>query len=114
LLTFIIYITGGVPDITFPPQNQTVGIFTGNESVTFTCLAEGEGLLYSWERQGSRSPLSTTTHTLVISGVREENSGNYRCIVENRFGQVTSDYASLNVTGRKLHSCVCLCMQPNA
>ena len=96
--------TGGVPVITSPPQNQTVGILTGDESVTFTCLAEGEGLSYSWQRQGSQLPLSTT-HTLVISGVREEDSGNYRCIVENRFGQVTSDYASLNVTGRELGVC---------
>ena len=69
--------------------------------MTFTCLAEGEGLLYSWQRQGSQFPLSTTTHTLVISGVREEDSGNYRCIVENRFGPVTSDYALLNVTGKE-------------
>jgi len=75
--------------------------------VTFTCLAEGDGLSYSWERQGSKLPLSTTTHTLVISGVREEDSGNYRCIVENRFGHVSSDYASLNVTGRG-SSCMCI------
>jgi len=67
--------------------------------VTFTCLTEGDGLLYSWERQGSQLHLNTTTHTLVISGLREEDSGNYRCIVENRFGMVISNYASLNVTG---------------
>ena len=83
-------------------------ILTGNESAAFTCLAEGEGLSYSWQRQGSHLPLSTTTHTLVISEVREEDSGNYRCIVENRFGQVASDYASLNVTGMHSRSCGCM------
>ena len=67
--------------------------------MTFICLVEGEGLLYSWQRQGSLLPLSATTHTLVISGVREEDSGNYQCIVRNRFGQVSSDYAVLNATG---------------
>ena len=98
--------SGGLPVITLHPQNQTVGILTGDESVTFTCLAEGEGLLYSWQRQGSQLPLSATTHTLVISGVREEDRGNYQCIVENRFGQVSSDYAVLNVTGKWcLHYC---------
>ena len=96
---------GGVPVIFSPPQSQTVVILSGNESVTFKCLAEGEDLSYSWERQGSRIPLSATTHTLVISGVREEDSGNYRCIVENRFGLVTSDYASLNVTGKTIGMC---------
>ena len=93
-------IIGGLPIITLSPQNQTVALFTGDESVTFTCLAEGEGLLYSWQRQGSQLPLSATTHTLVISGVREEDSGNYQCIVRNGFGQVSSDYAALNVTGK--------------
>ena len=97
--------TGGVPVITSPPQNQAIGILTGDESVTFTCLADGDFLSYSWQRQGSQSPLSTTTHTLVISGVREEDSGNYRCIVENKFGQVSSDYASLDVTGREFGVC---------
>ena len=92
------YIAGGLPIIILSPQNKTVALFTGDESVTFICLAEGEGLSYSWQRQGSQLPLSTTTHTLVISGVREEDSGNYQCIVRNRFGQVTSDYALLNVT----------------
>ena len=76
-----------------------MALLTGDESVTFTCLAKGEGLSYSWERQGSQLPLSATTHTLVISGPREEDSGNYRCVVRNQFGKVSSDYASLNVTG---------------
>ena len=96
---------GGVPVIISPPQNQTVVILSGDESVTYKCFAEGEGLSYSWERQGSRLPLNATAHTLMISGVREEDSGNYRCIVENRFGQVTSDYASLNVTGKTIGIC---------
>ena len=101
--------TGGLPVITLHPQSQTIGILTGDKSVTFTCLAEGEGLLYSWQRQGSQLPLNAATSTLVISGVREEDSGNYQCIVENRFGQVSSDYAALNVTGRKLLSYILIC-----
>ena len=81
-----------------------MGILTGDESVTFTCLAEGEGLSYSWERLGSQSPLSVTTHTLVISGVREEDSGNYRCTVRNQFGRVLSDFVFLNVSSKKLRA----------
>ena len=77
-----------------------MALLTGDETVTFTCLAEGEGLSYSWERQGSQLPFNATTHILVISGPREEDSGNYRCIVRNRFGEVSSDYASFNVTGK--------------
>ena len=100
------FVVGGLPVILSPPQDQTVGILTGDESVTFTCLAEGEGLLYSWQRQGSQLPLNATTHTLVISGVKEEDSGNYQCIVSNRFGQVSSDYAVLNATGEEMTVCV--------
>ena len=66
-------------------------------------MADGVKLSYSWERQGSELPSSATgntTNTLVISGVREGDSGSYRCIVSNRFGTVSSDYATLTVTGK--------------
>lgn len=89
-----------------PPRNQTLALVTNDESVTFRCIADGEGLLYSWQRQDLELPHSATgntTNTLVISGVREEDSGNYRCTVRNRFGVVSSDYATLNVTGREYY-----------
>ena len=74
----------------------------GNETVSFHCTADGEGLSYSWQRQDLELPYSATgntTDTLVISGVRKGDGGNYQCTVSNRFGMVSSDYASLNVTG---------------
>ena len=96
---------GGFPVIQDPPKNQTLTIVFGNETVSFNCTASGEGLSFSWHRQDLELPYSAignTTNTLVISGVRVEDSGNYQCIVSNRFGTVSSDYASLNVTGTKV------------
>ena len=93
---------GGLPVIQDPPKNQTQAIVFGNETVSFHCNADGEGLSYSWHRQDLELPYSATgntTNTLVISEVREEDSGNYQCIVSNKFGMVASDYASLRVTG---------------
>ena len=75
-----------------------------NETVSFHCIADGEGLSYFWHRQDLELPYSATgntTNTLVISGVREGDSGKYQCTVSNRFGTVSSDYASLNVTGKE-------------
>ena len=77
-----------------------------DENVTLHCIADGEGLSYSWKRQNLELPHSATgntTTTLVISGVREEDSGNYQCTVHvsNNFGTVPPDYNSANVTGRE-------------
>ena len=74
----------------------------GNESITLHCIADGEGLSYTWKRQDLELPHSATgntTNTLVISGVRERDSGNYRCTVSNKFGTVSTGYASLNIAG---------------
>ena len=76
----------------------------GNETVSFHCNADGKGLSHSWKRQDKKLPHSATgnmTNTLVIIGVRVKDSGNYQCTVSNRYGEVSSDFASLKVTGRK-------------
>ena len=81
-----------------------MAIVFGNETVSFHCNVDGKGLSYSWKRQDIKLPHSatgSTTNTLVIIGVRIKDSGNYQCIVSNRFGEVSSDFASLKVTGRK-------------
>ena len=102
-MAMMYYIAGGLPVIQDLSEDQTVVIVFGNETISLHCIADGEGLLYSWKRQDLELPHSVTgntTNTLVISGVREEDSGNYQCIVSNWFGTVSSDYASLNVIGR--------------
>ena len=98
----ILIIVGGLPVIRDPPKNQTVMFLFGNETISLHCIADGEGLSYSWKRQNLELPHSATgsaTNTLVILRVREEDSGNYQCTVSNRYGTVSSDYASLNVSG---------------
>ena len=104
VIVLLMYI-GGLPVIQDPPKNRTLTVVFGNETVSFNCTADGEGLSYTWHRQDLELPYSATgntTNILVISGVREGDSGNYQCIVSNRFGTVSSDYASLNVTGTKV------------
>ena len=101
------FITGEIPIIRQPPESQTLTYITGDENVTLHCIADGEGLSYLWNRQDLELPHSatgSTTNTLVISGVREEDSGNYQCTVSNWFGTVSSDYATLNVTGMQLEN----------
>ena len=104
MVTAIVYcIAGGLPVIQDLSEDQIVKIKFGNETISLHCIADGEGLSYSWKRQDLELPHSATgntTNTLVISGVREEDSGNYQCTVSNRFGTVSSEYTSLNITGR--------------
>ena len=64
--------------------------------------ASGSLLQYQWQRDGidlnDGSSLSgTNTSTLTITGVLEEDGGNYTCIASNFLENVTSRSAELTV-----------------
>lgn len=97
----------------FPPvitevalPEDVLGIVAGN-NVTFTVVATGSALMYQWQR--SLVDLNSTgrfigadSAILTISGVREEDEGNYSCVVSNIVGNVTSRSAELTVRKSEL------------
>jgi len=96
------------PSIAAPPANQTV---KAGDTATFTILANGIApLTYQWQVStnggGSWSSLidgglyaGTSTATLKVSGILAAMNGlQYRCVVTNAVGSVTSNAAALKVT----------------
>lgn len=88
------------PVITSQPQDITV---KAGETATFTVVATGTDLTYQWERDTGKGfekwggiygkSASFTTGVLSKGG----NGFQYRCIVSNSAGSVTSDSATLTV-----------------
>jgi hypothetical protein len=87
----------GQPVITQQPQSCTNAL---GSTVTFTVLATGTGpLTYQWQKlSGAWSNLADSTATnLVLTNLQSSHAGDYRAVVTNLGGAVTSRIARLTV-----------------
>ena len=88
------------PTIGTQPTNQTV---TEGEDATFTVAASGENLSYQWQQSTDSGSNWTaindaTEASYTINSTTTDMSGyQYRCVVSNSAGSVTSDAATLTV-----------------
>ena len=103
---FRVTFTGSqAPAITQQPQNSTVSTGT---NATFTVTASGTApLSYQWQRLNGTTWTNlangsgvsgATTATLTLTAVDAADAGQYRAIVTNSAGSVTSNAATLTVT----------------
>ena len=72
------------------------------EDITFTVVATGSDLTYQWQRVGGNLTddtkySGTTTATLTVMNVMEEDEGSFTCVVTNVVDSVTSSAAQLTV-----------------
>lgn len=79
--------------ITAQPQSQTVSV---GDRVEFTVGVQGGPVTYRWQKDGVNVP--STSNSLVIASAQTGSAGNYRVIVTNVLGAVTSSVAVLTVT----------------
>lgn len=89
------------PIITGQPQSVTVNL---NEYATFNVVCKGQDLTYQWYylKPTSSSWVKWSGKTdsfLSFKGVSTNNGNQYRCVVSNEHGSVTSDAATLTVEG---------------
>lgn len=102
---YMIELPSQTPEIKAPvitSQPQDIAVKAG-ETATFTVVATGTGLTYQWERDtgngfkewGGINGKKPSFTTGVLS--EECNGFQYRCIVSNSAGSVTSDSATLTV-----------------
>ena len=90
------------PDITNPDQPEDQLDIPRGQTVMFHIEASGSLLEYQWQQDGNDLTdgirlSGTNTSNLTITGVLEEDGGNYTCIVSNVVGNVTSRAAELTV-----------------
>ncbi len=88
------YIETAAPTIVNHPLSQSI---METNPVTFSVSASGTGLTYQWQFNNANIN-GATAATYTIPNVTNANAGNYRVIVTNTAGNVTSNQAVLTVT----------------
>lgn len=89
------------PSIVAHPQPVTV---PAGQMAVFTVVATGtEPLGYQWQRNGGNLP-GATASTLTINQPQAVNAGDYRVVVSNAAGSVTSSIAKLAIEGSQTTS----------
>jgi alpha-tubulin suppressor-like RCC1 family protein len=84
------------PVITQQPQCR---YYAAGEIVTFAVSAQGNGLSYQWQFNGTNID-GATTNTLTLTNVTANQVGPYAVVVSNAFGSVRSADAWLSVEPR--------------
>ena len=92
-------ITNAAPVIDTQPSNASASL---GKTATFKVVAAGSGLSYQWQykRAGSSSWTNwsgKTEATLVVTAGSNNDGCQYRCVVKNSYGSVTSNAATLTV-----------------
>ncbi len=82
------------PYITAQPENLSRNAGT---SGTLSVTAQGTPLLnYAWQKNGF-SVLNATNATLTFNAIQPSDAGNYRVVVSNPYGSITSTVVSVTV-----------------
>ncbi|MEO6035610.1 MAG: FG-GAP-like repeat-containing protein [Verrucomicrobiota bacterium] len=94
VLSLLQNINSPFPTITTQPQSRTV---VAGTTVTLAVAAIGsQPLIYYWQINGTNI-VGATNASLVLSNAQPAQSGNYRVVVTNQSGSVTSDVAVVRV-----------------
>jgi glucose/arabinose dehydrogenase len=92
----IVYNGGAAPVITQQPSSQTV---SAGQQAVFVVGASGAGpLQYQWTKNGVNIQ-GANSATYIVQNAQTTNQGQYRVVVSNGYGSMTSSSASLTVTG---------------
>ena len=82
------------PTITGQPSSQL--LIVPGQLASFTVTATSDKLSYQWQKNGVNI-MGATSATFIVSSVVDGEEGEYRCVVRNAAGMVTSNAASLTL-----------------
>jgi hypothetical protein len=98
--TVTLTVTLSAPAIATQPSSVTVA---AGSNATFTVVATGSDLTYRWVDGVSDTIAGAVTATLTITAVTTAHNGKqYKCVVRNGGGTVTTTTVTLTVTGTAL------------
>lgn len=93
----VVYTGSLAPTIAVHPEDIVVSV---GGTADFNVVANGLNLTYQWQRNGADIP-GANDAVLILNNVQESDDGaQFRCVVTNEHGSVTSDAAVLTVTNR--------------
>jgi len=83
-------------------SDPLVHLDISNFNLSMKCMPEKSDLKYVWEKKGGNLPTSAqgiNSSQVTVTNVRPEDSGDYRCIVSNSTGKLSSLFSSLTIEG---------------
>jgi len=93
------YLSPLVDPVTAPAikqQPQSLVVVAGNQALLSVAVEGVPPLRYRWQRNATDLP-GATNATLLLEDVQVSHAGAYRVVITNKFGQATSDAATLAV-----------------
>ena len=98
-----------------------VNLTVNNYNLTMKCLSDKNNFNYKWIKKNDVLPLraqGVNTSQLTIANLTPKDSGDYQCVMSNSTGTISSNFSTVNVTGKnnfrhlidlitkvKLHNC---------
>ena len=68
------------------------------------CLSSLKNLNYKWIKRNDFLPSraqGVNTSQLTIVNLKPEDSGDYQCVMSNSTGTISSNFSTVNITGKK-------------
>ena len=86
---------------------SVVNLTVNNFNLTMKCLPDNNHsrYTYEWIKKNDVLPSSTqgiNSPCLTIVNLRSKDSGDYQCMVSNQTGKISSNFSTVNITG-KMH-----------
>ena len=86
------------------PNLSVVNLTMNNHNLTMKCLSNMSNLDYKWIKKNDVLPSraqGVNTSQLTIINLKPEDSGDYQCVRSNSTGTISSNYSTVNITGKK-------------
>ena len=84
--------------------NPVVNLTINKYNLTMKCVSNLRNLNYKWIKRNDILPSraqGVNTSQLTIVNLIPEDSGDYQCIMSNSTGTISSNFSTVNITGKK-------------
>ena len=84
-------------------QYPVINLTINNDNLTMKCLSSMSNFNYKWIKKNNVLPSraqGVNTQQLTIVNLKPEDSGDYRCVMSNSTGTISSDFLTINIGGK--------------
>ena len=85
------------------PNFSVMNLTMNNHNLTMKCLSNMSNLDYKWIKKNNVLPSraqGVNTRQLTIINLKPEDSGDYQCVMSNSTGTISSNFSTVNITGK--------------